>query len=71
MLFAGVKHLTDFQDPAYAGEYLDRVAKLYQIDLRERRRGESLCVDRSGSEIRRHGDDLRRRDPRRRSQNPA
>jgi len=24
MLFAGVKHLTDFQDPRYAGEYLDR-----------------------------------------------
>ena len=33
MLFAGAKHLTDFQDPAYAGEYLDRVAKLQQIDL--------------------------------------
>ena len=32
MLFAGVKHLTDFQDPAYAGEYLDRVAKLYELD---------------------------------------
>ena len=24
MLFAGVKHLVDFQDPAYANEYLDR-----------------------------------------------
>jgi len=32
MLFAGVKHLTDFQDPAYAGEYLDRVAKIYDLD---------------------------------------
>ena len=32
MLFAGVKHLTDFQDPAYAGEYLDRVAKIYELD---------------------------------------
>ena len=30
--FAGVKHLTDFQDPAYAGEYLDRVAKIYELD---------------------------------------
>ncbi len=32
ILFAGVKHLTDFQDPAYAGEYLDRVTKLYKLD---------------------------------------
>lgn len=32
MLFAGVKHLTDFQDPAYAGEYLDRVVKIYDLD---------------------------------------
>jgi indolepyruvate ferredoxin oxidoreductase, beta subunit len=32
MLFAGVKHLTDFQDPAYAGEYLDRVARIYDLD---------------------------------------
>jgi indolepyruvate ferredoxin oxidoreductase beta subunit len=32
ILFAGVKHLTDFQDPAYAGEYLDRVAKIYELD---------------------------------------
>ena len=33
MLFAGVKQLTDFQDPAYADEYLDRVASIYQLDL--------------------------------------
>ncbi|MGA8654425.1 MAG: indolepyruvate oxidoreductase subunit beta family protein [Xanthobacteraceae bacterium] len=32
ILYAGVKHLTDFQDPAYAGEYLGRLAKLYQLD---------------------------------------
>jgi indolepyruvate ferredoxin oxidoreductase, beta subunit len=32
MLYAGVKRVTDFQDPAYAGEYLDRVAKIYQVD---------------------------------------
>jgi indolepyruvate ferredoxin oxidoreductase, beta subunit len=32
MLFAGVKHLTDFQDPAYAGEYLDHVMKIYDLD---------------------------------------
>jgi indolepyruvate ferredoxin oxidoreductase beta subunit len=32
MLFAGVKRLTDFQDPAYAHEYLDRVAKLHKLD---------------------------------------
>lgn len=31
-LFAGVKKLTDFQDPAYADEYLDRVAKLLAAD---------------------------------------
>ncbi len=33
ILFAGVKHLTDFQDPTYASEYLDRVAKIHQLDL--------------------------------------
>jgi len=32
MLFAGVKKLVDFQDPAYAGDYLDRVARLHQQD---------------------------------------
>jgi indolepyruvate ferredoxin oxidoreductase, beta subunit len=32
MLFAGVKKLTDFQDPAYANEYLDRLAKIYELD---------------------------------------
>jgi indolepyruvate ferredoxin oxidoreductase beta subunit len=32
MLFAGVKHLTDFQDPAYAEKYLERVGEIYQID---------------------------------------
>jgi indolepyruvate ferredoxin oxidoreductase beta subunit len=34
MLFAGVKRLTDYQDPAYAGEYLDRLAELYTLDQR-------------------------------------
>lgn len=32
LLFAGVKKLTDFQDPAYAGEYLDRIGKLHALD---------------------------------------
>jgi len=32
MLFAAVKRLTDFQDPDYAGEYLDRVAQVYGVD---------------------------------------
>jgi indolepyruvate ferredoxin oxidoreductase beta subunit len=32
MLFAGVKRVTDFQDPAYAGEYLDRVAAIHALD---------------------------------------
>jgi indolepyruvate ferredoxin oxidoreductase beta subunit len=32
ILYAGVKHLTDFQDAAYANEYLDRVAKIYELD---------------------------------------
>lgn len=31
-LFAGVKKLTDFQDPAYGHEYLDRVASLHAAD---------------------------------------
>jgi indolepyruvate ferredoxin oxidoreductase beta subunit len=34
MLYAGVKKLTDFQDPAYAGDYLDRVAALHAEDRR-------------------------------------
>jgi len=32
MLFAGVKRLVDFQDPAYAAEYLDRVANILVLD---------------------------------------
>jgi indolepyruvate ferredoxin oxidoreductase, beta subunit len=32
MLFAAVRRLTDFQDPAYAGEYLDRVASVRGLD---------------------------------------
>ncbi|MCV9940658.1 indolepyruvate oxidoreductase subunit beta family protein [Boseaceae bacterium BT-24-1] len=32
-LFAGVKKLTSFQDPSYAGEYLDRVGELHRLDL--------------------------------------
>ena len=32
MLYAGAKKLTDFQDPAYAGEYLDRVGRLLALD---------------------------------------
>lgn len=32
ILFAGVRRLTDFQDPAYASEYLDRVNEFYRLD---------------------------------------
>ncbi|MCX8997136.1 indolepyruvate oxidoreductase subunit beta family protein [Rhizobiaceae bacterium BDR2-2] len=32
MLYAGVKKLVDFQDPAYADEYLTRVAELHAAD---------------------------------------
>ena len=32
MLYAGVKKLTDFQDPAYADEYLTRMAALHAAD---------------------------------------
>jgi indolepyruvate ferredoxin oxidoreductase, beta subunit len=32
MLFAGVKRLVDFQDPAYAGEYLDRLGTALAAD---------------------------------------
>ncbi|MCZ3377985.1 indolepyruvate oxidoreductase subunit beta family protein [Rhizobium sp. AG207R] len=32
LLFAGVKKLTDYQDPAYADEYLSRVAALQALD---------------------------------------
>jgi indolepyruvate ferredoxin oxidoreductase, beta subunit len=34
MVYAGVRRLTDFQDPAYAGEYLDRLATLFALDRR-------------------------------------
>jgi indolepyruvate ferredoxin oxidoreductase beta subunit len=34
MLFAGAKRVTDFQDPAYADHYLDRVAEIYELDRR-------------------------------------
>jgi len=33
MLFAGVKRLTDYQDPAYADEYLTLLARLHAEDL--------------------------------------
>ena len=32
ILFAGVKRTTDFQDPAWAGEYLDRIAAIHALD---------------------------------------
>jgi indolepyruvate ferredoxin oxidoreductase, beta subunit len=32
ILFAGVKRVTDFQDPGYAGDYLDRVAAFHALD---------------------------------------
>ena len=32
ILFAGVSRLVDYQDPAYAGEYLDRMAALHLSD---------------------------------------
>jgi indolepyruvate ferredoxin oxidoreductase beta subunit len=32
MIFAGVKRLVDFQDPAYAGEYLDRLRQILSLD---------------------------------------
>ncbi len=32
LLLAGVKKLTDYQDPAYAGEYLSRVDALHALD---------------------------------------
>lgn len=32
LLFAGAKRLTDYQDPAYADEYLSRVAALHTLD---------------------------------------
>ncbi len=32
MVFAGVRRLVDWQDPAYAGEYLDRLVRLHAPD---------------------------------------
>ena len=58
MLFAGVKQLTDFQDPAYAKEYLDRVAKIYALDGSERRRRQVVRADRRSRQIYRHRDEL-------------
>jgi indolepyruvate ferredoxin oxidoreductase, beta subunit len=34
MLFAGVRRLVDFQDPAYARDYLQRITTLYELDCR-------------------------------------
>jgi indolepyruvate ferredoxin oxidoreductase beta subunit len=34
MLFAGVKRLVDYQDVAYAHEYLDRIARVHALDER-------------------------------------
>ena len=44
MLFAGVKQLVNYQDVAYADEYLDRVAGVYRLDegLGGRARGYAL-----------------------------
>ncbi len=33
MLYAGVKRLTDFQDAAYAMDYLDRMEELHRLDI--------------------------------------
>jgi indolepyruvate ferredoxin oxidoreductase, beta subunit len=41
MLFAGVRHLADFQDPAYAGEYIDRISSIYEL---ERSSGEAYAL---------------------------
>jgi len=35
MLFAGVERLTDFQDPAYADEYLDRVETFHALERQQ------------------------------------
>jgi indolepyruvate ferredoxin oxidoreductase beta subunit len=32
LLYAGIRRLTDYQDPAYADEYLDRVAAILALD---------------------------------------
>jgi indolepyruvate ferredoxin oxidoreductase beta subunit len=44
MLFAGVKRLVDFQDPAYAGEYLDRLAKILGVDEQAGGAGRSYAL---------------------------
>jgi indolepyruvate ferredoxin oxidoreductase beta subunit len=36
IIFAGVRRLVDFQDPAYADEYLDRLGKILKLDRSER-----------------------------------
>ncbi|MGO4843334.1 DUF6537 domain-containing protein, partial [Rhizobiaceae sp. 2RAB30] len=42
MLYAGLKRVVDFQDPAYGGEYLDRMERLLQLDRAAG--GESLAL---------------------------
>jgi indolepyruvate ferredoxin oxidoreductase beta subunit len=32
MLYAGIRRVVDFQDPAYGGEYLDRMGRLFELD---------------------------------------
>ena len=51
MIFAGVKQLTDFQDPAYANEYLDRVTKIYELDRGNGGAAKVVCADRRSGQI--------------------
>jgi indolepyruvate ferredoxin oxidoreductase beta subunit len=44
IVYAGVKRLTDFQDPAYAGEYLDRLAAIYDLDRAHGGAGKSYAL---------------------------
>ena len=70
MLLAGLEKVTDFQDVKYGREYLDRLKILQNRDKEYGGTDHALPVHRRSREIRRQRHGLRRRDPRRRPENP-
>ncbi len=49
ILFAGIKRLTDYQDAAYANDYLDRIAELHVLDGRLKGAAKDHALTRTGA----------------------
>ena len=56
MLFAGVRQLVDYQDVAYADEYLDRIAGVHRAGRAARRSNAGICADRGCGQVCRRRD---------------